>query len=214
MNWKDTLKILEQNEEFDVAIFFMRKVIQEDPEDVDAYIYILFRLMYIIVEGSCYFSNVSRTETRYIKQQYYDSKDHEYGLLALQYFQEGYIKFSENAEFLFYIGVTAVMSEWHFGIDVKDYDAMLKKAITLEPYNPLYQRSYYIELDRNDDNNKQKIITYAELVLCEYSPIKKILQSKGTIGEYLLKLMICGAQDDLKRYNIPFPENSSVSCLK
>lgn len=200
MNWKDKLKILEQGEDFDVAIFFIRKIIQEHSEDVDAYIYLLFRLMYMMVEGSCYFSNVSESKVSDIKQRYYDAKDSEYMLLAMRYFKEGYIKFSENAEFLFYVGITAVMSEWYFGIEREDYDAMLKKALQLDPNNPVYQRSYYIELDRNDEHNKQVIINYARLVLYEDSPIKKILRSKGAVGEYLLKLMIVGAEEDLKKY--------------
>ena len=70
MNWKDKLKILEQNEDFDVAIFFMRQIIQEHAEDVDAYICLLFRLMYTIVEGPCYFSNISKSKVSDIKQQY------------------------------------------------------------------------------------------------------------------------------------------------
>ena len=42
MNWKEKVYILEQNHDFDVAIFFMRQIIQEYAEDVDAYICLHF----------------------------------------------------------------------------------------------------------------------------------------------------------------------------
>lgn len=60
MNWKEKLSILEQHDDFDIAIFYMQEVIKAHPDDVGAYIYMLFRLMDTIVEHACYFSNVSK----------------------------------------------------------------------------------------------------------------------------------------------------------
>jgi tetratricopeptide (TPR) repeat protein len=189
MSWKQQLRILEQMGDFDVAIFFMKKVIEKHPNDVDAYIFMLFRLMDTIVEHACYFANVSKTVVSDIKKEYYDTKETYYEVLAKKYFQDGYNKFSENAEFLFCVGTTAVMSEWYFGIDVNVYNAMLAKAQILDPDNPLYKHAHYWSLFEKDHNN-QEAIEYARMVLQENSPIKGILDTKGAFGVYMSGILL------------------------
>lgn len=191
MNWKDKLSILEQSDDFDVAVFFMQKVIKEHSADVDAYIYMLFRLMDTIVEHACYFSNVSRTPVSDIKKMYYDMKEDYYSELAIKYFNEGYARFSENAEFLYYVGITAAMSEWYFNIEREDYDKMLAKAMTLEPHNPLYKDSYYFNLAHSlDENDKNAVKIYALSILNNNSNIQNMLKSKGAVGAYRLEILI------------------------
>jgi hypothetical protein len=188
MNWKEQVSILEKNEDFDVAIFFMEKVIKENPDNVDAYIFILFRLMYTIVEHGCYFSNISLSEVRGVKKQYYDAKEDHYELLAKKYFQECIEKFSDNAEFLYYVGFTAAMSEWYFGISMDDYRAMLDRAMLLEPNNLIYQHTYYIRLDEGIESNRQEAQDYARIILQNNSSIKEPLTQKGAVGEHWLHL--------------------------
>lgn len=188
MNWKETLNILEQNEDFDVAIFFMQNVIRENPDDVDAYIFMLFRLMDTIVEHSCYFANISRTAVRDIKKEYYDAKEDEYSLLAPRYFQEGYAKFSDNAEFLYYVGDTACMSYWYFTRNEELIDSMLPKASLLDPKNPVYQWPYYAAIQRKNDKD-EGLLKYIEKVLEDDSQIQKTLQTKGALGKGMLSRM-------------------------
>jgi len=188
MNWKQEVRILEQHDDFDVAIFYLEQVIKEYPDEVDAYIFMLFRLMDTIVEHACHFANVSRTPVSEIKTKYYDAKEDYYEILAKKYFKEGYAKFSENAAFLFYVGITAVMSEWYFGIDRKDYERMLDKAMLLEPDNLLYKDRYYINLDCTVEYNKKEAMEYAKKVLSEDSFIKRAVADKGAVGEYWLEL--------------------------
>lgn len=188
MNWKEQLSILETNEDFDVAIFFMEKVIKENPDNVDAYIFMLFRLMYTIVEHSCYFSNISSSEVRSIKKQYYDVKEDYYEMLAHKYFKEGFEKFSENPDFLYYVGFTAAMSEWYFDINREDYVNMLNKAMALEPDNLLYKDTYFINLDLTIACNKKEAEKYAKVVLSKDSPLTRAVVDKGAIGEYWLRL--------------------------
>jgi len=190
MIWKEKVRILEQLDNFDVAIFYLEQVIKEHPDDVDAYIFMLFRLMDTIVEHACHFANVSKTPVSDIKKKYYDSKEDEYEVLAKKYFKEGYAKFSDNAEFLFYVGVTAAMSEWYFGIDTKDYEHMLDKALLLDSDNFLYQSVYYRGLDQKIECNKKAVREYAQTVLNEHSPIRSILADKGAVGECCLELII------------------------
>jgi hypothetical protein len=188
MHWKEKVRILEQRDDFDVAVFFLERVIKEHPDDVDAYIFMLFRLMDTIVEHACHFANISRTPVSDVKKKYYDSKEDEYKVLAKKYFKEGYGKFSENAAFLFYVGVTAAMSEWYFGIDTQAYERMLDKALLLDPDNFLYRSIYYRALDQKIECNKKAVVEYAQAVLSENSSIKQIVANKGAAGECWLEL--------------------------
>jgi tetratricopeptide (TPR) repeat protein len=189
MTWKEQLRILEQQDDFDVALFFMEKIIQEYPDDVDAYIFMLFRLMDTIVEYACHFANVSKTPVSDIKKEYYDAKEAHYEVLAKKYFKSGYAKFSENASFLFCVGITAVMSEWYFGIDIKDYENMLEKAMQLEPDNLVDKRTYYIHLNQSIPEKKEEAIAYASLILQDNSPLVQSIKTRGAFGEYLLDCM-------------------------
>lgn len=193
MNWKEQLYNLEKNDDFDVAIFFMQQVIDSDPNDIDAYISIIFRLMYMIVEGPYYCSNVSRTKVSEIKKAYYASKRGEYAVLARKYFREGQAKFSENAEFLYYDGTSAAMSEWYLGIDREDYEQMLKKAKALDPQNMLYKWLDYYDISKTNPTDDQ-LLKFLRCLCEENSPIQRELGDKGALGEYILSMMMSWAE--------------------
>lgn len=172
MSWKKQLRKLERNKQWDIAIQFMENVIQGNSNDMDAYIYMNYLLMNLLVE-----------------ENYDKNKSGYYETLAKKYFDESYAKFSHNAEYLFFTGITAAMSEWYFGIDVADYERMLEKAMILDPKSLLYKRTYYINLNEHITDNKKKVTEYATMILNRNSSIRKILEAKGAIGEYLLELM-------------------------
>lgn len=132
MNWKKTLISLEKAKAWDEAIEFMQKIISENPDDLDAYIGINYLLMNLLVEED------------------YDTDKHKYyAKLTKQYFLESYAKFSDNAEYLFYTGLTGCMSEWFFGLEREQVKSMMKKALYLEPENIIYQWIYYMGLSLN-----------------------------------------------------------------
>lgn len=168
--WKEHLRTLEKAKKWDEAIEFMKGVIQKNPDDMDAYIFMNFLLMNLLVE-----------------EDYDKRKEKEYETLLKWYFDESYAKFSYNAEYLFFTAITAVMSEWNFGIDVKDYEEMFKKAHQLDPGNPLYLDFYYLNLWPEDAHNPD-LLNFARLILSENSPIKKQLKNMGALGEYLLEM--------------------------
>lgn len=172
MNWKEQLKILEQTKEWDFAIDLMQQVTLENSDNLDAYLSINYLLVNLLVEEDCDNN----------KQDYYEE-------LAKRYFNESYAKFSHNPEYLFYTGMTAVMSEWFFGIEREDYQKMLRNSRKIEPNNPLYQWSYYGSLDLNNPKHINEFYEYAKMVLQKNSPIKKKLQLKGSLGEYILMLI-------------------------
>lgn len=176
MSWKKELLNLEHQKSWDTAIKLMQKVIQQNPDDKDAYLSMNYLLMNLLVE-----------------EEYDRSKHDWYAQLAKKYFDESYKKFSHDPEFLFYTGITAVMSPWYFGITSDEYDAMLQTAMHLNPENALYKRTYYISLDTNHPHNRSAIHAYAHLVLQDNSPIKTTLWSKGSLGMYIWGMMVAWA---------------------
>jgi len=171
MNWKNILRKLERGKQWDDAIEFMEQIIAENPDDMDAYMLMNYLLMNLLIE-----------------ERYHDtSKDPHYRCLSYKYFKESYAKFSHNAEYLYLTGRTAVMAEMLWGIDVKDYEQMLEKAMQLEPNNWVYKETYYWKLSEENPQDPE-LDEYAKIVLTEPSPVTEQLKDKGALGEYLLMM--------------------------
>ena len=139
---------------------------------MDAYLSMCYLLMNLLVE-----------------EDYNQSKHDFYANLCKKYFDESYARFHDNAEYLFYIGKIAFMSEWYFDIDIEDARKMVLKAFALEPENLLYQSTYYLYLDMKDPHNFQTLLNYAYKVVDPHSQIKDILKDKGSLGAYLLEII-------------------------
>lgn len=168
MYWKEHLRKLELNKQWDQAIEFMQMIIEANPDDMDSYIYMNFLLMNLLVEES-----------------HNENKHGNYVKLLKKYFKDSYAKFSNNAEYLFCTGVTAVMSEWYMGITAEDYERMLLRAIELDPINLLYKKTYYINLDEHIFNQKIEILNYANLIINNDPVLAKEWAARGALGEYL-----------------------------
>jgi len=173
MHWKEQLRNMEDAKQWDSAIDFMKEVIAKNPNDMDAYMAMNYLLMNLLVE-----------------EDYNRSKRDYYSNTLKEYFDKSYAKFSYNPEYLFYMGKIAYMSEWYFGIELEDAKKMLLEALRLDPNNILYQDTYYMYLDLSIPENKEKALERAEMILKQNSPIRKILQNKGSMGEYLWELMV------------------------
>ena len=84
----------EQQKEWDTAIQYMESVIDQHPNDMDAYLSINYLLMNLLVEED------------------YNSEKHDYyAALLKKYFDISYAKFSDNPEYLYYSARIAAMSE-------------------------------------------------------------------------------------------------------
>jgi hypothetical protein len=180
MEWKEILRKLELNKQWDEAIEFMEDIIANNPNNMDAYIAMNYLLMNLLVE-----------------EEHGENFDHErYELLAKKYFDVSWSKYSENPEYLYYTGRTAVMSEWYFGVTGDEVTAMLDKALFLDPDNLIYQWLYYWPLSRTDPKNAS-VLAYIDKLLDKNSSIQKNLQEKGAVGEYILDLMTYWAKQVL-----------------
>lgn len=145
----------------------MQETINQNRSSVDTYLSMNYLLMNLLVE------------------EQFDPNEHDYyvGLLK-KYFIESYAKFSNNPEYLFYIGQIACISEWYFDIEIEEAQSMMKKASEIEPDNILYKWANCIGLGIRESRNREKMILYAKKALSE-SGVKRDLKSKGALGEYL-----------------------------
>ncbi|GAA4789613.1 hypothetical protein GCM10023231_17020 [Olivibacter ginsenosidimutans] len=167
MDWKEQLSKLEQSKDWKSAIALIQETINQNSSSIDAYLSMNYLLMNLLVE------------------EQYDPNGHDYyaGLLK-KYFIESYAKFSNNPEYLFYIGQIACISEWYFDIEIEEAQSMMKKASELEPGSILYKWANYSGLDMRESSNKEKMIVYAKQTLSE-PEVKRELKSKGALGKYL-----------------------------
>jgi hypothetical protein len=91
------------------------------------------------------------------------------------------------------MGRIVCIAEWFLGHDTPDYNSMLHNALRIEPDNLIYQQTYYDFLDWNNPDQREKAKNYYQHILVKDSPTIKALQAKGSLGEYVLELMIgCG----------------------
>ncbi|HEV2601196.1 MAG TPA: hypothetical protein VGT41_02770 [Candidatus Babeliales bacterium] len=169
MTWKENLSKFERNKQWDDAIAYMQNVIAENPNDVDAAICMNYLLMYVIV-----YEGVDEASRGY------------HMFLTKKYFKESYAKFSEDSEYLFFTGKTAVMGQWYFDLEDEDLDNMLEKARQLDKNNLLYQ--WICRPDSHVSNLEWKY--YSKALVADGSPARKQLESKGAVGAYLLEMII------------------------
>lgn len=180
MNWKVYLSESEQKKDWKSAIALMQETINQNSNSIDAYLSMNYLLMNLLVE------------------EQYDPNDHDYyaGLLK-KYFTESYAKFSDNPEYLFYIGQIACISEWYFDIEIEEAQSMMKRASELNPDNMLYKWAHYSDLDMREASNKEKMILYAKEALSE-PKVKEELKSKGALGNYLLSSLEYWNKEEVK----------------
>lgn len=170
--WKEHLRTFETQKSWNQAINFMEQVVKDNPDDVDVYIYIIFLLMNILVE------------------EMFDISKHDYyAFLLKEYFDLSYGKFSDNARYLFCVGITVAMAEWYVDFDVKDYKDMLHKALQLEPNNLMYKSGYYLGLDRSIPANQKAVLEYASLICSNDPQLLQAFLDTGACGTRWLRCM-------------------------
>lgn len=177
MDWKEQVKYLEQEGSFDIAIFVLEKEIKERPDNLDAYIFLLYRFMDLFLENACYWSNISKDRLRQIKSEYYDAKKWQYVPLVQKCFDESYARFSDDPEYLYYASKIVIQFYWYIDLKVDEnlIDAMYEKA-KASGYNSLIEQSS----PKNEHD-----IEWAKRILSDPS-IQEQLATKGAAAEYVI----------------------------
>ena len=174
MIWKEQLSEIEshfgyhEQRDWTNDIEFVCNLVERYPNDVEVYIRIIYIIHNILVE-----------------EKYPDDKRDEWTDLLQKYFNESYHKFSENAEYLFFISKILYIAEWYFGLFDDEYKLaikMQKKAMDKEPGNILYEWAYRLSCQGDI------VSGYLANQLIEYDKEKvKWLKSKGFPGSYVLE---------------------------
>jgi len=176
MNWKEQVSEIEshfgfhEQRDWTPDIEFIRNLVDKYPNNVEVYIRAIYAIHNILLE-----------------ENYPDEKIDEWTALLQKYFNESYHKFSENAEYLFFVGKILYIAEWYFGLDddlkpIKKRLAfkMQKKASDKEPDNILYEWAYRFSL-------WDKTAVYLANQIIEHHKEKiDWLKSKGFPGQYTL----------------------------
>jgi len=190
MQWRKQVTQLEQEGNFDIAIFLLEKVIKENPSEMDAYIFLLYRFMDSFLENTCYWAN-SKDPLRKIKEEYYEEKIwHSYRTRAQTCFDESYAKFFDNPEYLYYASRILLHAYDFIGLNIKEslLENMYQKAKTLG-YNRLVEAGY---------SHKPDDVLWAKKILDD-SSIREQLASKGAAAQYVIGEMVDCAKKILKK---------------
>lgn len=196
MHWKAQLHKLENEEAFDIGIFFMQMVIEKNTHDMDAYIALIYLLADIIMEPHSWDCAPEDDATRL----YYRAKRGEYSRLGEQYQTESYSKFSNSPEYLFVCAYALVVDPWPSCGGYELRNVMWRKAYELEPNNPMYQGIYYRDVHEKVPSNPE-LIAWAQLMVGLNSPLNRF-DNKGRAWEYAQWMARCFPTQVLEEQNL------------
>ncbi|MCL2414576.1 MAG: hypothetical protein FWC94_04910 [Bacteroidales bacterium] len=176
MNWKEQLSEIEshlgfhEQRDWTPDIEFIRNLVEKHPDNVEVCIRAIYATHNILLE-----------------EDYPIEKSDRWTELLQKYFNESYHKFSENAEYLFFVGKILHIAEWYFGLndDFKPMKKRLcfkmqKKASDKEPNNILYEWAYRYSLGDNTAEYLARQVIEHDKEKAEW------LKSKGFPGDYIL----------------------------
>lgn len=167
MDWKKYLETLEKDKDWAGATDLIQQVTTNNPSDKEAYIRGIYLLLNILLE-----------------EDYPEDKHHMMASSLKRYFQESYPKFSNDPEYLFFIGYFIELADWYFGEDKLELaNEMTKKASEIEPDNILYKWSWrFSEGDPLSEYYAEQLLKYDK---------QKIdwLKSKGAPGAYIVDVI-------------------------
>jgi hypothetical protein len=183
MNWKEQLSEIEshfghhEKRDWRPAVEFVKNLTEKYQDNVDIYVRAIYLIHNILVE-----------------EDYSNNEHDEMANLLKKIFDKSYSLFSENAEYLFFIGKILHIAEWYFGLeDNKLAIDMQKKAMDKDVCNLLYEWAY--RLSCPDDIIEGYLAN--QLIEHEKGEIEW-LKSKGFPGLYVLEQLQMSSEKYLK----------------
>ncbi|HHG84317.1 MAG TPA: hypothetical protein ENJ82_06165 [Bacteroidetes bacterium] len=183
MSWKEQLSEIEKefgfHKEIDwqPSIDFVNELLTEYPNDVELNVRAVYFLHNILVE-----------------EEYPDEEESGMVELFQKWFSTSKEKFSNNAEYLFFIGKILHISEWFFGLEdthlALDFQ---KKAMEKEPENQLYEWAYRLSLGDDTRGNLAHQLIESEKAKIGW------LEKKGFPGEYILEHLRMSHEEYLEK---------------
>jgi len=172
MNWKEQLSEIEKDfgfhkaRDWKPAIGFVDDLLAKYPNNVELNIRAIYILHNILVE-----------------EEYPDGEQDRMIELLQEWFNHSREKFSENVEYLFFIGKILHIAEWYFGLeDDKLAMKFQKKAMEKEPRNLLYEWAYRLSCPGD------ALESYlAHQIIANDKDLIGWLKAKGFPGTYVLE---------------------------
>lgn len=184
MNWKEQLLEIEKDfgfhkkKDWKPAIRLAEGLLTDYPDDVELHVRAIYILHNILVE-----------------EEYPDEEQDRMIYLLQQWFNKSKEKFSENSEYLFFIGKILHIAEWYFGLeDTKLAVEFQKKAMEKEPGNLLYKWAYHLSCP---EDIVEGYLAH-QIIVCDNDKISW-LRTKGFPGEYVLEHLEMSSQNYLDR---------------
>jgi hypothetical protein len=178
MDWKAELINIEnsigthQKQSWQSDLRLIRHLSNSNKKDVELSVRVIYLLHNVLTE-----------------EDYLEDEHGELSALLQKAFKKSFKKFSNNAEYLFFIGKILYIDEWLFGIDdgkkpLKEKLAfqMQIKSHEMEPDNMLFEWAVMLSEEKFG-----KAVFLANELLQEDSRWNKWLQEKGFPGKYILE---------------------------
>lgn len=184
MYWKDEISEIERDfglhkeKDWKPGIALVNELLTQYPDNVELSIRAIYLLHNILLEEE------------------YPNEDQD-GMIDMlkKWFSESKKNFSENAEYLFFIGKILHIAEWYFGLKNNRLALRFqKKAMEKEPGNLLYEWAYRLSCtgDVIEGYLAHQLITNDKDKI-------KWLKSKGFPGEYMLEHLEISNQEYLDK---------------
>lgn len=177
MSWKEELSTIEKDfdhrvrHDWESAVDTVRSTMVVHHSNVEACVRCIYILHHILLE-----------------EDYPESAHDEMARMLKTYYESSSIAFSENAEYLFFIGKILYVAEWYFGVndDAKPIEnrlafEMQRKAFNMEPENKIYEWGYAF----SKGENSRAFVLSKEILHGEDGSLSW-LTAKGFPGEYVI----------------------------
>jgi hypothetical protein len=165
MSWQLQLKEFEKKKDWVNAIQLMKKTVANNPDDCWVYVQAIYLFHNILLEED-YPKEEEKALAELLKEYFIYSKD----------------KFSEDPEYLFFMGKILHVAEWYFGLDDNSLAFQFQeKAKNKEPNNLLYAWAYWLSC-----GDPREAILARQLIENEKDMLDW-LSNKGSPGEYVLE---------------------------
>ena len=163
MDWQQ-LEILERNKAWPDAVGFVKDAIAANPQDAEGYVRAIYLLLNLVLEEDYAGCGLNHDDLADMLKNYFDSS---------------YERFSDNGEYLFFVGYFMGLAEWYFGQEDLDLSRqMLKRAVQIEPQNRLYEWALrFVTADEAANDLSRQLLSDERTM--------KWLESKGGPGAYM-----------------------------
>lgn len=203
IHWQEQVFALAKEGSFDIATYVIENEIKKDPNNLDAYIILLYQCMDLFLENTCYWANATQDPLRDIKQEYYENKIwNEYKPMVIKYFDESYERFSSNPAYLYYAAKVLLPGAPLMGLaDKEDLLVAMYEKAKKTGYNHLIEQGY---------SETPHDTEWATRILNSLS-IQHQLATKGAAAQYVLENYLRKAQKIIVESNtIKGPESHNT----